>query len=82
MNERKRIKELADKAIEDMPGAWNIPDEFCKKFAELIREDEREACAKEIAKLRKALSIIFVNANDELSEIAFNALREVKYDRR
>ena len=33
MNER--ILELADKAIEDMPGAWNIPDEFCKKFAEL-----------------------------------------------
>lgn len=34
MNER--IKLLADKAIEDMPGAWNIPDEFCEKFAELI----------------------------------------------
>ena len=34
MNER--IRELADKAIEDMPGAWNIPDEFCEKFAELI----------------------------------------------
>ena len=34
MNER--IRELADKSIEDMPGAWNIPDEFCKKFAELI----------------------------------------------
>ena len=34
MNER--ILELADKAIEDMPGAWNIPDDFCKKFAELI----------------------------------------------
>jgi hypothetical protein len=34
MNER--IQELADQAIEDMPGAWNIPDEFCKKFAELI----------------------------------------------
>jgi len=32
----QRILELADKAIEDMPGAWNIPDEFCKKFAELI----------------------------------------------
>ena len=32
----KRIKELADKAIEDVPGAWNIPDEFCEKFAELI----------------------------------------------
>ena len=35
----KRILELADKAIEDMPGAWNIPDEFCKKFAELIVRD-------------------------------------------
>ena len=34
MNER--IRELADKAIEDIPGAWNIPDEFCEKFAELI----------------------------------------------
>ncbi len=35
MNER--ILELADKAVEDMPsGPWNIPDEFCKKFAELI----------------------------------------------
>lgn len=32
----ERIIELADKAIEDMPGPWNIPDEFCKKFAELI----------------------------------------------
>lgn len=40
MNER--ILELADKAIEDMPGAWNIPDEFCKKFAELIVRE----CAK------------------------------------
>jgi hypothetical protein len=35
MNER--ILELADKAVEDMPsGPWNIPDEFCKKFAEMI----------------------------------------------
>ena len=35
MNER--ILELADKAVEDMPSVpWNIPDEFCKKFAELI----------------------------------------------
>jgi hypothetical protein len=32
MNER--IRELAEQ--EDMPGAWNIPDEFCKKFAELF----------------------------------------------
>jgi hypothetical protein len=43
MNER--ILELADKAVEDMPsGPWNIPDEFCKKFAELIvRECMKEA---------------------------------------
>ena len=32
-----RIEELADKAVEDIPaGAWNIPDEFCEKFVELI----------------------------------------------
>jgi len=38
MNER--ILELADKAVEDMPsGPWNIPDEFCKKFAELLLKD-------------------------------------------
>ena len=41
-----RILELADKAIEDMPGAWNIPDEFCKKFAELIVQE----CANIVAK--------------------------------
>jgi hypothetical protein len=35
MNER--ILELADKAVEDISsGPWNISDEFCKKFAELI----------------------------------------------
>ncbi len=44
MNER--ILELADKAVEDIPSGpwnpWNIPDEFCKKFAELIvREYEK-----------------------------------------
>jgi hypothetical protein len=33
MNER--ILELADQAAEGMAGL-NIPDEFCKKFAELI----------------------------------------------
>ena len=39
----KRVLELADKAVEDIPaGAWNIPDEFCEKFAELIVRE----CAK------------------------------------
>ena len=44
MNER--IKLLADKAIEDMPGAWNIPDEFCKKFALLIVEECADIATK------------------------------------
>ena len=40
------VKEFADKAIEDMPGAWNIPDEFCAKFAQLIvKECNRYACS-------------------------------------
>ena len=43
MNER--ILELADKAIEDMPGAWNIPDDFCKKFAELIVKECMEVAS-------------------------------------
>jgi hypothetical protein len=45
MNER--ILELADKAVEDMPsGPWNIPDEFCKKFAELIVQECIAQCEK------------------------------------
>jgi hypothetical protein len=44
MNER--ILELADKAVEDMPsGPWNISDEFCKKFAELIIKECGEIAA-------------------------------------
>ena len=30
------ILELADKVTEDLPGLWDIPDQFCEKFAELI----------------------------------------------
>jgi len=38
MNER--IIELADKAVEDISsGPWNISDEFCIKFAELIIQE-------------------------------------------
>ena len=38
MNER--IIELADKAVEDISsGPWNISDEFCIKFAQLIVQD-------------------------------------------
>jgi hypothetical protein len=36
----QRIMDLADKAIEDMPKIrWEIPDEFCKKFALLIVQE-------------------------------------------
>jgi len=39
------IMDLADKAIEDMPKMrWEIPDEFCEKFAGLIvKECDRYA---------------------------------------
>ena len=38
MNER--IIELADKAVEGISsGPWNISDEFCIKFAQLIVQD-------------------------------------------
>ena len=43
MNER--IIELADKAVENISsGPWNISDEFCIKFAQLIVAD----CLKQI----------------------------------
>jgi hypothetical protein len=46
MNER--IKELAEQAgyTKDMFGIghWDMPE--CIRFAELVRQDEREACAK------------------------------------
>ena len=46
MNER--TKELAEQAgyLPDMFGIghWDMPE--CKRFADLIRQDEREACAK------------------------------------
>jgi hypothetical protein len=36
----ERIIELADKAVEDISsGPWNISDEFCIKFAQLIVQD-------------------------------------------
>lgn len=52
MNER--ILELADKAVEDISsGPWNISDEFCKKFAELII---RECCIALNPMLRDMIS--------------------------
>jgi hypothetical protein len=52
MNER--IIELADKAVEDISsGPWNISDEFCIKFAELII---RECCIALNPMLRDMIS--------------------------
>ena len=65
MNER--ILELADKAVEDMPsGPWNIPDEFCKKFAELLVRECTSICAKQAWESR---------TNDDWTE--YNALSRV-----
>jgi hypothetical protein len=48
MNER--IKELAEQAgffrEFALTGIWLADDEELERFAELIRQDEREACAK------------------------------------
>jgi len=47
MNER--IIELADKAVEDIStGPWNISDEFCKKFAELIVKETMQVVANNL----------------------------------
>ena len=52
MNER--IIELADKAVEDISsGPWNISDEFCIKFAQLI---VRECCIALNPMLRDMIS--------------------------
>jgi hypothetical protein len=62
----KRIIELADKAVEDISsGHWNIPDEFCKKFAALVAAHEREECAKiaEIAEPYQAADLIRARSN-------------------
>lgn len=54
---RQDIIDLADKAIEDMPPMrYEIPEEFCEKFAKLIAQlakaEEREACARVCETLR------------------------------
>lgn len=66
MNER--IRELADKAIEDMPGAWNIPDEFCEKFAELI--------VKECADLFVNQKYMVLNPHEPFAKERVRALKE------
>ncbi len=38
------VEELADKALENLPGAWHISDEFLEKFSGLIIEE----CVKQI----------------------------------
>ena len=66
MNER--ILELADKAIEDMPGAWNIPDEFCKKFAELIVKECIERVELQANEFGDAMRLERASAAWEISQ--------------
>ena len=43
----KQLKELCERAgMECSLGHWYIEDEHLERFAELVRQDEREACAK------------------------------------
>jgi hypothetical protein len=61
MNER--IFELADQAAENMAGV-NIPDEFCKKFAELIVAHATE-CVRDVLR-------------EEDSELTYTAAAQVQ----
>ena len=65
-----RILELADKAIEDMPGAWNIPDEFCKKFAELIVQE----CANIVANRKDQAIDNGLNVDEAMSIVEMDLL--------
>ena len=68
MNER--IIELADKAVEDISsGPWNISDEFCKKFAELIVQE----CLNEIQSLLDCNTQV-----DEFEQGVYNGLDMAK----
>ena len=43
----KQLKDLCEQAgMECSLGHWYIEDKHLERFAELVRQDEREACAK------------------------------------
>jgi hypothetical protein len=44
----QRILDLADEAVEDMPGRCEIPDEFCEKFAWLIIQEVIYDCMNSV----------------------------------
>ena len=62
MNER--IKELAVQAgLENTLGCfWQSGDHDLERFAELVRQDEREAWAKHIGSVDDPLAQLFANA--------------------
>ena len=71
MNER--AIELADKAVEDIStGPWNISDEFCKKFAELIVKE----CIDKIETYR--IPVGNSAAGEMACEWTYDALKEVR----
>ena len=71
MNER--ILELADKAVEDISsGPWNISDEFCIKFAELIVKE----CINKIETYR--IPVGNSAAGEMACEWTYDALKEIR----
>jgi hypothetical protein len=71
MNER--IIELADKAVEDISsGPWNISDEFCIKFAQLIVRE----CIDKIETYR--IPVGNSAAGEMACEWTYDALKEVR----
>ena len=71
MNER--IIELADKAVEDISsGPWNISDEFCIKFAQLIVRE----CIDKIETYR--IPVGNSAAGEMACEWTYSALMEIR----
>jgi hypothetical protein len=64
-NMNERIKELAEQAGAAFHADTIIvngkdADDFVKKFAELVRQDEREACAKLCEDINKTFGVGFI----------------------
>lgn len=71
MNER--ILELADKAVENISsGPWNISDEFCIKFAQLIVRE----CIDKIETHR--IPVGNSAAGEMACEWTYDALKEIR----
>ena len=76
----ERVKELAEQAgfcrEFALSGLWLADDEELERFAELVRQDEREACAKIADDLeRKQYDAIGDPRHPEFKSLIGNAIR-------